>query len=327
MKRIIQYTGIRAPTVIVLAVIASVSTLQACPIPVFQFALEYWDSDRFEVEVRHDGSFTDGQRAAFDILKQAQRGSRGGHANIKLIERDYSRATIAPAADLQLPHLAVRFPRQSGIREALWEGPLETGVVEAILHSPMRQAIAERLIDRDAAVWVFLESGNRRADRRARQTLETELARLETILEVADPSEMYGVDLGDIHTDIAFSLLTLGREDPKESMLVRMLLGSERDLKEFDGKPIAFPIYGRGLIMYALVGEGINARTLARAGEFLTGPCSCQIKALNPGVDILMSFDWNGQVDRRSTYDVSTASPDAGQFLDRVDEAKERLEK
>ena len=31
--------------------------------------------------------------------------------------------------------------------------------------------------------------------------------------------------------------------------------------------------------MYALIGEGINPRTVRLAGELVTGPCSCQVKA------------------------------------------------
>ena len=75
------------------------------------------------------------------------------------------------------------------------------------------------------------------------------------------------------------------------------LLHSESDLAtKYRGEPMAFPIYGRGLILYALVGAGINEWTITKAAEFVTGPCSCEVKAGNPGTDILMGLDWNRQV-------------------------------
>jgi len=58
-------------------------------------------------------------------------------------------------------------------------------------------------------------------------------------------------------------------------------------------EPLAFPIYGRGLILYALVGAGINPWTISEAASFVTGPCSCEVKAGNPGTDMLLTLDWD----------------------------------
>ncbi len=300
-----------------------ITRASACPIPVFQYSLEYWSSDPYDVVVHYNGEFTDEQQVLVDRLREAAGGGSSG-ANIKLTWRDYSAATIAPAADRDLPGLEVRYPGVSGLRGTLWEGPLEHDAIEEMLHSPMRQEIAEKLLDRHAGVWILLESGNPDEDTEARRILEEELARLEETLKVPDPSEEYGIDFGEIYTDIRFSLLTLGRDDPEEQMFIRMLLGTEQDLEDYADRPMVFPIYGRGLILYALVGDGINPWTLAEAGAFLTGPCSCQVKASNPGTDILMSFDWKSQVERRSTYNVPDA-PATGGFLDRMDEAEDRL--
>lgn len=303
-----------------LAVLSLRQGAEACPIPVFQFSLEYWDADAYEIEVQYKEELTDEMKSAFELLREAEKGGER-HANIKLIWRDYSDSQVSPPAGRELPYMEVRYPQVSGIREPIWSGPLEKSSVEKLLHSGMRQRIAERLLDRYAAVWLFLESGDRRADRAARRLLEEELPRLEKTLKVPDPGS-YGIDMGDIHTEINFKLLALRRDDPDEQMLIRMLLGSERDLRDFDDKPMVFPIYGRGLIMYALVGEGINRWTLSSAGEFLTGPCSCQIKAGNPGVDMLMSIDWDSQVEQRSTYRMP-GMPDAGGFMERMENQKE----
>ena len=55
---------------------------------------------------------------------------------------------------------------------------------------------------------------------------------------------------------------------------------------------MAFPIFGRGRALYALAGKGITKENVWEASFFLAGDCSCQIKAENPGTDLLMAADW-----------------------------------
>ena len=306
------------------ALLVVVGVVQACPVPVFQFALEYWDTDAFRIEIEHEGDFDEDQQAARARLEAAVRGD-GEPSNIALSWRDYSRAQIRPAEGKVLPHITVRYPTVSGIRDPLWEGPLSTENVDALLESPIRRQINEWLLERPVAVWVLLRSGDRSADRAVRRLLRDELARMERTLKVPDPG-IEGIDLGDIYTDIKFQMIEVDRDDPEEKYFVKMLLGTEPDLQEFEDQPIVFPIYGRGLVMYALVGNGINRRTLNTAGEFLVAPCSCQVKQSNPGVDLLTTFDWAGRVERLTTYDDSSAGGvGVGGFLDRMDAADERL--
>ncbi|MDE2714511.1 MAG: hypothetical protein OSB74_09135, partial [Verrucomicrobiota bacterium] len=71
------------------------------------------------------------------------------------------------------------------------------------------------------------------------------------------------------------------------------LLNSEDDLKELQHEPMAFPVFGRGRALNALVGKGINADMIDEASAFLSGPCSCQVKRQNPGFDLLTSVNWD----------------------------------
>ncbi|MHC4505258.1 MAG: hypothetical protein ACYTFI_18295, partial [Planctomycetota bacterium] len=97
---------------------------------------------------------------------------------------------------------------------------------------------------------------------------------------------------------LAFSTLNLSRKDPREQLLVKMLTGTEKDLKDFAAEPMAFPVFGRGRALWALVGKGINEDNIAETCIFLVGPCSCQVKARNPGVDLLLTVDWeSGEVE------------------------------
>ena len=92
---------------------------------------------------------------------------------------------------------------------------------------------------------------------------------------------------------VGFSLLTVSRTDPAEAVFVSILDHTEPDLTELVSQPMAFPFYGRGRALYALVGKGINEPNISDACYFLVGPCSCQVKGLNPGTDLPMRVDWD----------------------------------
>lgn len=98
---------------------------------------------------------------------------------------------------------------------------------------------------------------------------------------------------------LAFSMVRLSRTDPEEEVFARMLLGSEEDLRDTK-EPMAFPIFGRGRALFGLVGKGINSETIEEACSFLIGPCSCVVKEMNPGLDLLMTADWDGAVAAQS---------------------------
>ena len=290
----------------------------ACPIPVFQYALEHWTTDAYLVVVHHHGPLTEQQQGVVAMLQEYEQGERSTTANITVLLRDHAELKTGVSPD-QLPRVELRYPAASGIRSAVWVGKLDRAELRTVLDSPARQQVAKHLLARKSAVWVVLESGDAAADAKAVETLERELPRLQKTLEVAEVAEEVGLELGDIQTDISFATVRVRRDDPKEQAFVRMLLGVEPDLKEFQGKPLVFPVYGRGRVMYAMVGDGINPRTINAAGEFLVGPCSCQIKSDNPGVDLLIPVDWQSQVKRRTRLAVPGGAG-AQDFLKRLDQ-------
>jgi len=91
----------------------------------------------------------------------------------------------------------------------------------------------------------------------------------------------------------AFSILPVSRSDPNERMLLTLLLNSEPDLDEYSGEPVIFPIFGRGRVLFALVGEGITTDNIRETIAFLVGPCGCEIKMMSPGVDLLLAANWD----------------------------------
>ena len=90
-------------------------------------------------------------------------------------------------------------------------------------------------------------------------------------------------------------MLRVSRTDPAEKAFVQMLLSTEPGLtdKEFDGQPMVFPVFGRGRALEPMIGKGIARDNLETAAGFLAGPCGCEIKDQNPGVDMLIRADWD----------------------------------
>jgi len=105
-----------------------------------------------------------------------------------------------------------------------------------------------------------------------------------------------------------------------------MLLNSEADLNDFDADPMVFPIFGRGIILYGIVGKGINEWNIREAAEFITGECSCQAKLLNPGVDMLISTNWDKQIKRITDPGIANPLTGMGDFSNKEEEVRRRLE-
>lgn len=98
------------------------------------------------------------------------------------------------------------------------------------------------------------------------------------------------------HSVAALTLSAADRQ-AKEIWLHRMLLAVEGDLHEFTDEPMLFVIYGRGRALPPFIGKGISYENLVDCAHFITGACSCTVKDQNPGVDLLMAYDWQSAAD------------------------------
>jgi hypothetical protein len=93
------------------------------------------------------------------------------------------------------------------------------------------------------------------------------------------------------HAEITYEIVRVKRGDPAETVLVESLLKSESDLPTYESS-MAFPVFGRGRTLYALVGAGISEEMIAEACVYVAGRCSCLVKDANPGFDLLLQTDW-----------------------------------
>ena len=269
---------------------------RACNVPAFRYALERWPADPYQVLVYHQAA-PGGE--AFELLQKGAT-ERGGLANYSFTSVDVtkpeSRALAEQRKITSYPWLEIRYPMHFQFRGPIWSGALTTEHVKALLDSPCRSVLSRKLLGGHVAVWVLLKSGHDSEDSRARQALQSNLERASAALRIPETgTDQNGDPVGVTEFKsypVRFGLIEIARDDPQERMLVSALVNCEPDLAERD-EPMAFPVFGRGRALYALVGNGIQEKTIMEACQSMLDWCSCEIKALSPGTDLLISADWS----------------------------------
>lgn len=268
-----------------------------CTVPIYQYALENWTADDYRILVFQD-QVTDSETKA--ALRQLETAANDSLVNLSL---EYHAAadldTTAFAHKISFPWMFVFFPEISRNPQPFWQGPVTAENVRRLINSPMRRKLVQRIAAGDAAVWLLLETGENSIDSSRSHILKKYLEIFSKELKVAAVS----VDsLGNrvSHPDSAqisvqFSMLSLKPDAPDELIFRRMLLGFEPDLFLLDQpfrQPVAVPVFGRGRALYSLIGPGINEKMIRRACESIIGWCSCEVKAENPGMDLLVKANW-----------------------------------
>lgn len=282
---------------LVLALVAAlVASSLACTVPVFRYALERWAPDAYTATIFHRGPLDAEANKALSLIKSS-------HANLNLLLVDLDTETDATRLEAwaeqetdELPWLYVTYPPAHPVAVELVSGRLEMALAKDVVANSFRKRITDQLVAGETAVWVLLESGNASRDEAVWALLQRELKRLEAELRLPTIAQE-DIDAGLLSVDenelkIAFSAERLSGEDPADEMLVRMLLDTEEDLIDVEA-PMVFPIFGRGRVLYGIVGDGITPETLETAASYLVGECSCQVKEDNPGVDLLTAVHWD----------------------------------
>ncbi len=287
----------RTTIIMLISLFILASSAFACSIPVFRYAMERWPADYYDVVLIYRGQMTEDQKQLLEELQQASSEAeallnlRVVEVNLAEVPEEKVKSLLGPNLPETLPELALWYPWQRGRAAPVWQGRLTPSTVKALLQSPVRQKLAERLIEGQTTVWVFLESGNTDKDKAALRLLEQELEK--ATRELKEEAESMPDEPGVPELTYEFSILPFSRSDPNERMLLTLLLNSEPDLDKYSDEPIIFPVFGRGRALYALIGEGITADNIRETIAFLIGPCGCEIKMMNPGVDLLMAANWD----------------------------------
>ena len=204
----------------------------------------------------------------------------------------------------------------------LHAGTLTPQAVRQLVESPARHRLGQLLHAGNAGVLVLLTGKDAARNREIEKLIDVAALAVSSgqvavtgavggaDAPEAAPAAKMGDDNGDARSQDAqrnaplkIARLTVSRTDPAESWLVRMLMLVEPDLEQYADEPLVYAVYGRGRAMPPLAAKGINADNLEECVSFLAGACSCQLKDENPGVDLLMRWNWEATAERLAAED------------------------
>lgn len=275
----------------------------ACAIPVFRYALERWPPYPYQIIVFHDKALDKKEEDAIEAIEESYSNLSGWHVDLNdKLPEELSLIWEEEKKKADLPWLVVRYPEQFwGVVDSktFWSGPFDLQKLSEVTSSPARTELVQNMLRGISSVWVYVEGGDKENDDAKVKILKDRLAMIkkEAILPPEAFEEVGQGEMADtVPLKIDFEIIRLARDDPKEQVFLNMLLKTERELGKHKNEPMFFPVFGQGRALWALIGKGINDEMIDRICEFMLGDCSCEIKDLNPGVDLLITADWFGGI-------------------------------
>lgn len=265
----------------------------SCTTPVFRYALERWRPSAYQAVVFHQGPLSSNDLATLDLLRTPQ---TQGLANLALETVDLLTETNPEPLRLwqsqrnpRPPWLVVRYPDSKPPTPDAWAGPLTSENVRGLLDSPARHQTVRHLAEGATAVWLVLEGRDPAQTDSVHQALAGYVRSHHRTLEVSlDPDEPTNVT----QMPITFPLVRLSRTNAAEAVFRSMLENYDEDQKGPRSEPVVIPIFGRGRALVALPGDKVTSNIVAEIAAFITSACSCEVKEQNPGLDLLMTADW-----------------------------------
>ncbi|MGV3661509.1 MAG: hypothetical protein ACO1TE_15075 [Prosthecobacter sp.] len=286
----------RSSTFLTLVILAAANAGQCCTIPVFRYALDRWEADKFHLVLPAAASK---DTALQDLLRPLR---ANGKANLDITtskDPAITQAELRPSRhDAQTPGAPAA---------PLWSGPLDKPALEALLDSPARQQILRSILAGDSMVWVLADSGSA-ADTAEAARIEKRLKFLEQVaaLPIQDPNDPDSQLGPGPPLKLKFTLLRLRRDDPAEKLLLQMLAGTPKTKIDPAATSFAAVVFGKGRVLGAWPLADLDDRSLEETSMFLVGRCSCRLKTENPGWDLLLNIDWESALKAAGEASAST---------------------
>ncbi len=275
-----------------------------CNIPVFRYALERWSSDRLQLHVVvRDSQLDDRDRQIVRQLTQAA----DSPANLSITTWDLDTDVelpefLAGSAEnaANEPWCVIRSPSGAEPPRSVWSSPLRAVTPELMGRSPARDELVKMLLQGDSAVWLVIDGDDDDQADAVVQMLKSTLRKLEDETPLPDGIGLPGSELySDVPLMVSFPILQVDADDPAEQVFLEHLRAflPRSKATSTDAQPtLVVPVFGRGRALAVLTADDIDADTVSDLTTFLTGACSCQVKRLNPGFDLLLSVDWKQQL-------------------------------
>jgi len=291
---------------VLLALLFSISTAWACETPVYRYAMYRWQPTPYEVYSFHDDSNATAHTAVEKAIAEVSEGT-DSRANVVFIPvnvaKDPELNSVTPdikqawtsQKEQTLPSYLISTPYGAQI----YSGKLDVEAIKSLVDSPARKQMAQQLEAGKIGVLLFLSGKDKQQNEQTKQILTglvKEVAEGKISLYTAPSANAADAaaddSVAESNPGLELGLIEVNRDDEKEAWLVRSLLAMESDLPD-ESRPMVFLTYGRGRALLPYIGEGITRENLIHEVEFISGACSCTVKEQNPGVDLLVRYDWD----------------------------------
>ena len=261
----------------------------SCETPVYQFALANWEPDAFRLVVTYPEN--EGLLVIEKINAFREEMSVGGlRTNLKIIAIDINQPEkeLPPVVQAivkgKKSSWSVLIPPRSSLPlDSIWDGPIDLDAWKQLVTSSLRDKIEVELTKELASgVFLYVENKPGWKSNRFVAKLESRLNKLENKLR---PS----VDDGEI--EVKFPLIKIDGNDIDEQLFFNMIKSCSGNKKILSTNFVAV-IYGRARVSQLFSPSQLSASELENICTFLLGECACEIKADNPGFDLLFQADW-----------------------------------
>ncbi len=206
------------------------------------------------------------------------------------------------AKNKKLPYAVLSYPKNARVsKNILWQGAPRNDVITSINQSPARTEIAKRILSGDSAVWVVVTCEDKKKNDALCSNLESYLKKAEGTVTLAIPEDAKKLKL-ETPLKLQFSILKISSTSTKESFLINNLLKlsekqngkplTSEEWKLLLEQPVIIPIIGRGRAIQLFKANEITEKAVVDLCQYICGECSCEIKAQNPGMDMLFAIDW-----------------------------------
>jgi hypothetical protein len=295
-------------------------TTRACSTPVYRYAMYNWPSAPYRVFYFHRGESAE-EDLAINKLVDELGDALPAPANVFVSTVDLSKTELdklpvpvkeafEACKDGEPTHLVFT---PWGVD--IFSGRLDKDTIAAMSESPARAKLAKLLEKGNATVLLLVPGKDKKENARAEKEIKKLIAsaaggEIPTSLAFQAPPPV-GPD-GEVDEDAAaaanridVAMLTVDRSDPAEKWLVKSLMTIEPDLNDLADEPMVFAVYGRARALEPYVGKGITSDNLAEIVMFVADACSCMVKDMNPGSDLLVKWDWDATAEKLAASDPS----------------------
>jgi hypothetical protein len=303
-------------TLWLLCLVVAAPSVFACKLPLFRYALERWPADQYRIVAIIDGEADEQLREALTELDRL----RQSRANVEVETIDLSQLSEQQLwqvegleSEADVPLLQVFYPARNGRSRLCWSGELNADAVRWWRDSAIRRRIVTDLTSGVSAVWILVDGSDPQENDRLEAELRSAVTKAAEEIPMPDgviARQDAGTYLGqhpsasmddvlrcDIPLKIEFSVLRVASDAAEEAALLAMVRGWDDRSRTDSDRAFVFPVFGRGRMIEPLEAERFSEHSVLQACGNIVAQCSCTVKTLNPGIDLLLDANWQEFMD------------------------------